>query len=277
MNVIGCHLSTAKGLPETVETANRIGAETFQFFSRNPRGSSVRQYTREEKEEFEEKKERYCLKYILAHAPYTMNLAAKQESVYEFAGMVLKEDMKRMDELGIDYFNIHPGSHVGEGVEKGIDRIAAAVNHSLRKDQNILLLLETMSGKGTEIGYEFEQLQKIIEKTELKEKIGVCLDTCHVFAAGYDLVNHLDEVLEEFDSILGLDRLKAVHLNDSMMPFGSRKDRHSPIGEGEIGLDAVIKLMKHPVLKDLPFYLETPFNEEGHKKEIAALKRRLKY
>ena len=151
------------------------------------------------------------------------------------------------------------------------------MNHSLREDQNILLLLETMSGKGTEIGYEFEQLQKIIEKTELKEKIGVCLDTCHVFAAGYDLVNHLDEVLEEFDSILGLDRLKAVHLNDSMMPFGSKKDRHSPIGEGEIGLDAVIKLMKHPVLKDLPFYLETPFNEEGHKKEIAALKRRLKY
>lgn len=275
MAIIGCHLSVAKGLVKTGQIAQEIGANTFQIFSRNPRGSGIKKYLEKEIQDFKEIRKEYQLGPILAHAPYTMNLAAKNESTYEFSKTVLREDMQRMQEVGIEYINIHPGSHVGEGIEKGIERIVTGINEAIQEEQSIMLLLETMSGKGTEVGFRFEQLQNIIEQVKQKEKVGICMDLCHVFAAGYDIVNHLDEVLEEFDSIIGMDKLKAIHLNDSKMPFASKKDRHSTIGDGEIGWESMIRIMNRPLLKNLPFYLETPLETEGHKKEIQAIRKKL--
>ena len=201
-----------------------------------------------------------------------MNLAGVKEEVYEFGRKVIKEDIERMDSLGIEFMCFHPGSHVGSGVEVGIDKIASALNEAITGKENITILLETMSGKGSEIGFTFEQIREIIDKVEHDEKIGVCLDTCHIFSAGYDIVNDLDSVIDKFDKIIGLERLKAVHLNDSMMPFESKKDRHACIGEGEIGLDAIIRFITHPKLNHLPFYLETPLEYEGHKREILMIK-----
>lgn len=209
---------------------------------------------------------------LLAHAPYTMNLAAANEDTYEFAKMVIREDVKRMDSIGVEYICFHPGSHVGGGVEEGTRKIIEGLNRAITGDENITVLLETMSGKGTEIGRSFEEIRAIIDGVEHNERIGVCMDTCHIFSAGYDIVNDLDGVLDEFDRVIGLDRLKTIHLNDSMMPFGKNKDRHAGIGEGEIGMKALLEVVNHPKLRDIPFFLETPYDDEGHGREIAMLK-----
>lgn len=272
MIIIGPHISIAKGFTNAAKTAVNIGANTFQFFSRNPRGGNAKEYDEKDIQKFQKIRQEEQIGPLLAHAPYTMNLGGNKEDVYEFAKRVIKEDIQRMDSLGVEYLCFHPGSHVGGGIEAGIDRIVQGLNEAITGNENITILLETMSGKGTEIGYNFEQLKQIIDKVHHKEKIGICLDTCHIFSAGYDIVNNLEGVLEEFDSILGIERLKAIHLNDSMMPFGSKKDRHSVIGEGEIGLDAIINFMSHPKIAHLPFFLETPLEDEGHKREIEMIK-----
>lgn len=272
MIIIGPHISIAKGYAKAAKTAVEIGANTFQFFSRNPRGGNAREFDTKDIANFQEIRKENNFGPLLAHAPYTMNLAAAKDDVYEFGRKVIKEDIERMDSLGIEYICFHPGSHVGVGIDAGINKIIAALNEALTGNENITVLLETMSGKGTEIGFEFEQIKRIIDGVEHNEKLGVCLDTCHIFSAGYDIVNNLDEVLNQFDEIIGLDRLKTIHLNDSMMGFDEKKDRHSVIGEGKIGLDAIINFMTHPKIKDLPFFLETPLEDEGHKKEIKMLR-----
>lgn len=272
MIVIGPHISISKGFAKAAQTAVDIGANTFQFFSRNPRGGNSKAFDEKDIIKFQEIRKENNFGPLLAHAPYTMNLAGAKEEVYEFGRMVIKEDIKRMDSIGIEYMCFHPGSHVGSGVEVGSDKIANALNEAITGDENITILLETMSGKGTEIGFTFEQIKEIIDKVEHNEKLGVCLDTCHIFSAGYDIVNNLDEVIDDFDRIIGLDKLKAVHLNDSMMPLGEKKDRHACIGEGEIGLEAIISFITHPKLKHLPFFLETPLEDEGHKREIEMIK-----
>ncbi|CEP85499.1 deoxyribonuclease IV [Paraclostridium sordellii] len=272
MIVIGPHISISKGFAKAAQTAVDIGANTFQFFSRNPRGGNSKAFDEKDIIKFQEIRKENNFGPLLAHAPYTMNLAGAKEEVYEFGRMVIKEDIKRMDSIGIEYMCFHPGSHVGSGVEVGSDKITNALNEAITGDENITILLETMSGKGTEIGFTFEQIKEIIDKVEHNEKLGVCLDTCHIFSAGYDIVNNLDEVIDDFDRIIGIDKLKAVHLNDSMMPFGAKKDRHACIGEGEIGLEAIISFITHPKLKHLPFFLETPLEDEGHKREIEMIK-----
>ena len=272
MIVIGPHISIAKGFSKAAQSAVDMGANTFQFFSRNPRGGNAKAFDERDIMKFQEIRKDNKFGPLLAHAPYTMNLAGVKEEVYEFGRKVIKEDIQRMDSLGIEFLCFHPGSHVGSGVEVGIDKIASALNEAITGNENITVLLETMSGKGSEIGFTFEQIREIIDKVEHDEKIGVCLDTCHIFSAGYDIVNDLDSVIDKFDKIIGLERLKAVHLNDSMMPFKSKKDRHACIGEGEIGLDAIIRFITHPKLKHLPFYLETPLEDEGHKREILMIK-----
>lgn len=272
MIIIGPHISIAKGYAKAAKTAVEIGANTFQFFSRNPRGGNAKEFDAKDIANFQKIRKENNFGPLLAHAPYTMNLAAAKDDVYEFGRKVIKEDIERMDSLGIEYICFHPGSHVGGGIDVGIDKIIAALNEALTGNENITVLLETMSGKGTEIGFEFEQIKRIIDGVEHNEKLGVCLDTCHIFSAGYDIVNNLDEVLNQFDEVIGLDRLKTIHLNDSMMGFGEKKDRHSVIGEGKIGLDAIINFMTHPKIKDLPFFLETPLEDEGHKKEIKMLR-----
>ncbi|MBC6004282.1 MAG: deoxyribonuclease IV [Paeniclostridium sordellii] len=272
MIVIGPHISIAKGFSKAAQSAVDMGANTFQFFSRNPRGGNAKAFDEKDIMKFQEIRKDNNFGPLLAHAPYTMNLAGVKEEVYEFGRKVIKEDIERMDSLGIEFMCFHPGSHVGSGVEVGIDKIASALNEAITGKENITVLLETMSGKGSEIGFTFEQIREIIDKVEHDEKIGVCLDTCHIFSAGYDIVNDLDSVIDKFDKIIGLERLKAVHLNDSMMPFESKKDRHACIGEGEIGLDAIIRFITHPKLKHLPFYLETPLEDEGHKREILMIK-----
>lgn len=275
MLTIGAHMSIAGGIAKTAENVVEMEANTMQIFSRNPRGSNFRSYEQEEIDAFQDVRRTHRFGPLLAHAPYTMNLASGNEKTYEFACMVIREDIIRMDSLGIENLVFHPGSHTGIGIEKGIGNIIRGLNQAVTEEQDITVLLETMSGKGTEIGASFEELKKIREGVCFPEKIGICLDTCHIFAAGYDIVHDLDGVLEKFDRTLGLGLLRAIHLNDSMMPFGSRKDRHAAIGAGEIGLDALLGVLTHPALKDLPFYLETPFDEEGHKKEIAMLRSEL--
>lgn len=272
MIVIGPHISISKGFSKAAETAVDIGANTFQFFTRNPRGGNAKAFDDKDIMKFQQIRKDNKFGPLLAHAPYTMNLAGVKEEVYEFGRMVIKEDIQRMDSLGIEYMCFHPGSHVGSGIDVGIDKISNALNEAINGNENIIVLLETMSGKGTEIGFSFDQVKSIMDKVEHNEKLGVCLDTCHVFSAGYDIVNDLDSVLDEFDKTIGLDKLKAVHLNDSMMPFGAKKDRHACIGEGEIGLDAIISFITHPKLKHLPFFLETPLEDEGHKREIEMIK-----
>lgn len=273
--IIGTHMSIAKGLAKTAENVVKMEANTMQIFSRNPRGSNFRVPDAGEVAKFQEIRERQKFGPLLAHAPYTMNLASAKPEVYEFACTVIREDVARMDALGIENIVFHPGSHTGIGVDAGIENIIAGLNQAITGKEQITVLLETMTGKGTEIGDRFEHLKAIRDKVMYPERVGVCLDTCHVFAAGYDIVGNLDQVLEEFDRILGLDLLRAVHLNDSMMPFGSHKDRHAPIGEGEIGWEALLRVMEHPALKDLPFYLETPFDDAGHKEEIRVIREKL--
>ena len=272
--IIGTHMSVAKGIAAAAENTVKMQADTMQIFSRNPRGSGYRDYEEKEVERFQEIRRRSGLGPILAHAPYTMNLASDKDKVYEFACMVLREDVARMDRLGIENLVFHPGSHTGIGVEKGIANIIRGFDQAITGEEKITVLLETMSGKGTEIGERFEELRAIRDGAAHPERIGICLDTCHVFAAGYDIVHDLDGVLQEFDEILGLELLKAVHLNDSMMPFGSRKDRHAVTGEGEIGMEALMQIVAHPRLRHLPFYLETPLDDAGHKAEIARIRQK---
>lgn len=272
MFTIGAHVSIAKGFKKAAQISVDIGANTFQFFSRNPRGGNAKEFNEKDMEAFQKIREENNFGKLLAHAPYTMNLAAANEDTYEFAKMVIREDVKRMDSIGVEYICFHPGSHVGGGVEEGTRKIIEGLNQAITGDENITVLLETMSGKGTEIGRSFEELKAIIDGVEYSERIGVCMDTCHIFSAGYDIVNDLDGVLDEFDRVIGLDRLKTIHLNDSMMPFGKNKDRHAGIGEGEIGMKALLEVVNHPKLRDIPFFLETPYDDEGHGREIAMLK-----
>lgn len=276
MLTIGSHMSIADGITKAAANVVKMEANTMQIFSRNPRGSGYKNYSADEVEKFQTIRKENHFGPLLAHAPYTMNLASAQEKVYEFACMVIREDIARMDALGIENIVFHPGSHTGIGAEAGVKNIIVGLNQAITGNESITVLLETMSGKGTEIGVTFEELKKIRDGVEHPERIGICLDTCHVFSAGYDIVNNLEGVLSEFDRVLGLELLKAIHLNDSMMPFGSHKDRHATIGSGEIGLEALLKVMEHPALRELPFYLETPLDDAGHRDEIQMLKEKLK-
>ncbi len=274
MLTIGCHLSSSKGFKNMGEDALSIGANTFQFFTRNPRGSKAKDIDEKDVKEFLEIITENNFGKILAHAPYTLNACSADPKNREFAIEIMKDDLKRMEYIPGNLYNFHPGSHVKQGADVGIQYIADALNEILTKEQTTTVLLETMAGKGTEVGRNFEEIADIISKVNLKEKMGVCLDTCHIHDAGYDIVNDLDNVLDEFDRIIGLERLKAIHLNDSKNPFESHKDRHETIGNGYIGLDAITRIINHPKLKNLPFYLETPNELEGYKKEIQLLRER---
>lgn len=248
------------------------GGNTLAFFTRNPRGGKAKELDLKDVEKFLAIAEENHFGKIVAHAPYTMNACAAKEDLRDFAREIMADDMKRMEATPGNYYNFHPGSHVGQGVEIGIQKIAEILNDVLTEEQSTIVLLETMAGKGSEVGGRFEEIRAIINLVEKKEKLGVCLDTCHVWDAGYDIVNHLDEVLEEFDRIIGLSNLKAIHLNDSMNGLGSHKDRHAKIGEGEIGLEALSAVTRHPALKGIPFILETPNDDAGWTEEIALLR-----
>lgn len=245
---------------------------TFAFFTRNPRGGKAKEIQEEDVQAYLELARENGFGKIVAHAPYTMNACAAKENLREFARDTMRDDLRRMEYTPGNYYNFHPGSHVGQGAQTGIDKIAELLNEVLTPEQNTMVLLETMSGKGSEVGRNFEELRQILDLVELKEKMGVCLDTCHVWDGGYDIVNHLDEVLEEFDQVIGLKYLKAIHLNDSMNELGSHKDRHARIGEGKIGAEALLRVINHPLLEGIPFILETPNDEEGWAREIAFLK-----
>jgi len=255
-----------------VQEAKNLGGNTCQFFSRNPRGGKARKLNEKDMEKaflFMQENGFYTL---LAHAPYTLNSCSADVSIREFAEMVFTDDLATLEYLPGTLYNFHPGSHVGQGVEIGITQIVEILNRVLFEQQKTTVLLEGMSGKGSEVGSRFEELRAIIDGVRLTDKMGVCLDTCHMYSAGYDIVNRLDDVLEEFDRIVGLERLKAIHLNDSMMPFASKKDRHEKIGQGTIGLEAIVRIINHPALKHLPFYLETPNETEGYAEEIRLLR-----
>ena len=269
---IGCHLSASKGFLNMGETAVSLGGNTFQFFTRNPRGGSAKDIDKNDADSLVSFMKENGFAKILAHAPYTLNACAKVPSIREFAYNTMFDDLKRMEYLPGNMYNFHPGSHVGQGVETGIELIADLLNSILWEEQQTCVLLETMAGKGSEVGSRFEELRQIIDRVNLSGKIGVCLDTCHVNDAGYDIVSDLDGVLNEFDKKIGLNRLKAIHLNDSKNPLGARKDRHEKIGDGYIGEAAFEKIVNHPVLRDLPMFLETPNELEGYKREIALLK-----
>lgn len=272
MFYIGCHVSSSNGFVKMLQDTLYVGGNTFQFFTRNPRGGSAKPINLDDINQFNKLSDEHNFGYIIAHAPYTLNAASKDGYIREFAIKVFNEDLKLLDLLPKVYYNFHPGSHVGQGEEVGIELIIEALNHVLRPEQKTMVLLETMAGKGSEIGYNFSQIKRIIDGVELKEKLGVCLDTCHVFDSGYDIVNNFDQVLKEFDSIIGIDKLKAIHLNDSKNILGSRKDRHEKIGQGNIGLEAIKTIINHPLIKDLPIVLETPNELDGYKEEIALLK-----
>ncbi|KPU27104.1 endonuclease IV [Caloranaerobacter sp. TR13] len=268
---LGCHLTISKGYSNAVEIALSIGANTFQFFTRNPRGAKAKALDMDDIRNFEKMLAEYKFGPLVAHAPYILNLASHKEDTWNLAKRVIKEDLERLESIPCPYFTFHPGNHLGKGIDYGIERIAQGLNEIITGNENTMILLETMSGKGTEVGYTFEQIRDILDKVKYSELIGVCLDTCHIYSAGYDIVNELDNVLEEFDKIIGIDKLKAIHLNDSMKEFGSRKDRHEKIGKGTIGLEAILNVLNHPQLKDLPFILETPNELEGYRDEIKLL------
>lgn len=269
---IGCHLSSSKGFVAMAETALSIGANTFQYFSRNPRGGSAKPLDLEDIEKYRAFAAEKDIKDILTHAPYTLNPCAADAGLREFAKNTMLDDLQRLEPLGGGLYNFHPGSHVKQGVEVGTEYIAAMLNEVLWPEMTSTVLLETMAGKGSEIGRSFEELRNIIDRVELKEKLGVCLDTCHVWEGGYDIVGDLDGVIESFDRVIGLDRLKAIHLNDSKNPMSAHKDRHERIGEGALGLEAMGRIINHPALRDKPFFLETPNELEGYAEEIKLLK-----
>lgn len=270
--IIGAHQSFDKGFIGLFNYAKEIESNTFQFFLRNPRGSKAKDFNYEEADILNRLLKENNFGKILAHAPYTLNPCSGKDYVREFAKTVLEDDLKRMENLPNNLYNFHPGSHVGKGVEIAIEEISSLLNEILWEDMKTTVLLETMSGKGTEVGRSFEEIKSIIDRIELNHKVGVCLDTCHVFDGGYDIVNNLDGVLEEFDKIIGLERLYAIHLNDSKNTLGSHKDRHEEIGKGNIGLDAFKRIINHGKLANLPFFLETPLPNEGHGEEIRLLK-----
>ncbi len=269
---IGCHLSASEGYVAMAKQAIEIGANTFQFFTRNPRGFKAKDIDEQDVKEFLEIIKENKFVKILAHAPYTLNPCSADKRVRDLAKEIFIDDLKRMEYTPGNMYNFHPGSHVGQGIDTGIKIISETLNEVLKKEQTTTVLLETMSGKGSEIGSKFEELKQIIDSVELKDKVGVCLDTCHIYDGGYDIVNNLDDVIKEFDNIIGLEKLKAIHLNDTKNPFASHKDRHEKIGEGHLGLEAISKVINHPKLKKLPFYLETPNEIEGYAKEIKMLK-----
>lgn len=272
MLYIGNHASSSKGYAAMGRQMVKNGGNTLAFFTRNPRGGKAKELDLKDAEKFLAIAEENHFGKIVAHAPYTMNACAAKEDLRDFAREIMADDMKRMEATPGNYYNFHPGSHVGQGVETGIQKIAEILNDVLTDEQSTTVLLETMSGKGSEVGGRFEEIRAIMDLVEKKEKLGVCLDTCHVWDAGYDIVNHLDEVLEEFDHIIGLSNLKAIHLNDSMNGLGSHKDRHAKIGQGEIGLEALSAVTRHPALKGIPFILETPNDDAGWAEEISLLR-----
>ena len=272
MLYIGCHLSSSKGYLAMGRQALDIDANTFAFFTRNPRGGSAKAIDPEDAAAFCTLAEENGFGKLVAHAPYTLNACAADENIRRFAREAFADDLERMEATPCNYYNFHPGSHVKQGADVGIDLIADCLNTVLKKEQTTTVLLETMAGKGSEVGRTFEELRAIIDRTNLSEKLGVCLDTCHVWDAGYDIVNNLDGVLEQFDRVIGLDRLKSIHMNDSMNPLGAHKDRHAKIGQGHIGIEALIRVINHPTLKGLPVILETPNDIDGYAEEIAFLR-----
>lgn len=272
MFTIGCHLSSSKGYLNMAETAVSINANTFQFFTRNPRGGAAKPIDENDIKEFLEYSKEHGIEKILAHAPYTLNACAADPSIREFARNTMADDIRRMEYTPNQLYNFHPGSHVKQGADVGIQLICEHLNEVLYPEMTTTVLLETMSGKGSEVGRSFEEIRQIIDGTELSDKLGVCLDTCHVYDAGYDVVNNLDDVLDEFDRIIGIDRLKAIHINDSKNPFESHKDRHEVIGGGFIGIEAFERIINHKSLRDLPFFLETPNELDGYQKEIEVLR-----
>ncbi len=269
---IGCHLSSSKGYLAMGKEAVKIGANTFQFFTRNPRGGKAKPLDLEDMAAYREFAQEQGLFPILAHAPYTLNACAADEGLRTFARETMADDLSRLENIPGSMYNFHPGSHVKQGAQVGIALIAEHLNAILTPELSTTVLLETMAGKGSEVGRTFQELREILDRVELSEKMGVCLDTCHVSDGGYDLVNDLDGVLEEFDKVIGLEKLKAIHLNDSMNPLGSHKDRHQKLGEGTLGLEALARIVNHPALRDLPFYLETPNDLAGYAREIALMK-----
>lgn len=271
---IGNHISSAGGFSGMGKEAISLDANVFAFFTRNPRGGRAKKIDQDDIDKFNAFCTENNMGKLIAHAPYTLNACSNKEDLRLFAKETMLDDLKRMEYIPGNYYNFHPGSHVGQGVEEGIGQIAECLNAVLTPRQNTIILLETMAGKGTEIGSSFEQLKSIIDKVEFKDKVGIRLDTCHIFDAGYDIVNNLDNVIRDFDNIIGLEKLKAVHLNDSKNPMGSHKDRHEKIGKGYIGLDAFVKVINHPELRKLPFILETPNDHDGYAAEIKLLRDR---
>ncbi|WP_304507828.1 deoxyribonuclease IV [Anaerotignum sp.] len=269
---IGCHLSAANGYLAMGKDAEKIGANVFQFFTRNPRGGSVKALDREDMEAYISFGQERGFGRLLAHAPYTMNPCSADKGLREFALRMMEEDLERLELLPDVMYNFHPGSHVKQGVEVGIGMITEMLHEVLQKGGKTPILLETMAGKGSEVGRSFEEIRRIIDGVHGHERMGVCLDTCHVYDGGYDVVENLDDVLEEFHSIIGLDRLRAIHLNDSKNPMGSHKDRHEKIGDGSLGIEAISRIINHPKLIHLPFYLETPNDLEGYEREISLLR-----
>lgn len=269
---IGCHLSASKGYLHMAKEAVSINANTFQFFTRNPRGFKAKDIDLKDIEKFLEYISDKSFAPIVAHAPYTLNACSADPKIRELAKLTMEDDIKRMELIPNNYYNFHPGSHVKQGVEIGIDYIVEMLNSILKPEQTTKVLLETMAGKGSEVGRSFEEIKTILDRVELNDKMGVCLDTCHIWDAGYDVVNKLDEVIDEFDRVIGLDKLYAIHLNDSKNAFDSHKDRHETIGNGNLGIDAIARIINHPQLKHLPFELETPNDLEGYAKEIALLR-----
>ncbi len=273
---IGCHLSSTKGFLAMGKEAVAMKADTFAFFTRNPRGGKAKDINPADADAFLAFHREHNFVRLVAHAPYTMNLCAAKENIRTFALEMLTDDLRRMEVIPGNYYNFHPGSHVGQGIEKGIELIAGQLNQAMFQEQTTTVLLETMAGKGSEVGRSFEELRAIMDRVTLNDKLGICLDTCHVWDGGYDIVTDLDGVLEEFDRIIGINRLKAIHINDSLNPLGSHKDRHARIGEGCIGLAALSAVTRHPKLRELPFILETPNDNEGYAEEIALLRKQFR-
>lgn len=272
MQYIGCHLSSSKGFAAMGKTALSIGANTFQFFTRNPRGGAAKDIDPQDAQALVLMQGSGEIGKIVAHAPYTLNPCAKEEKTLEFARNTMQDDLRRMEFVPGNFYNFHPGSHVGQGTEEGIRKIAETLDLEMFEGQTTIVLLETMAGKGTEVGGRFEELRAIIDRTAMQEKLGVCLDTCHVSDAGYDIAGYLDAVLEEFDRVIGLPRLRALHLNDSKNPRASHKDRHERLGEGYLGMEAFYRIVEHPALRGLPMILETPNELPGYAAEIACLR-----
>lgn len=269
---VGCHLSSSNGYFAMGKTALEIGANTFQFFTRNPRGGAAKPISQKDIDAYLKLAEENDIGPIVAHAPYTLNACAADERIRDFAFEVMSDDLKRLEYTPNSYYNFHPGSHVQQGIEKGIELICDLLNRILSPEQSTLVLLETMAGKGSEIGRSFEELRTIIDNVELSQQLGVCLDTCHIWDGGYDIVSDLDGVIAEFDNVIGLNRLKAIHLNGSLNTLAAHKDRHAKLGEGQLPLDAIARVINHPKLRQLPFLLETPNELDGYAKEIALLK-----